>query len=154
MAKTIFHHILHLDLGGQINQSLSNTEISIYIVILLYLSLSFSLCVSLFLSVSIFFSLSLYHHILLLDLGGRINHPLSNTENINLWPLAFYLFIYLSLFIFHSFSLSHSTLHKSISCICLFPIPLSTECPKINRKSLLLKYRFVLYLSRCSTDLR
>ena len=32
----------------------------------------------------------------------------------------------------------------------------STECPKIYRKSVLhlLKYRFAVYLSRCSTDLR
>ena len=31
-----------------------------------------------------------------------------------------------------------------------------TECPKIYRKSVLnlLKYRFAVYLSRCSTDLR
>ena len=33
---------------------------------------------------------------------------------------------------------------------------IQTECPKINRKSVLhlLKYRFAVYLSRCSTDFR
>ena len=39
----------------------------------------------------------------------------------------------------------------------LFPSESSgTECPKIYRKSVLhlLKYRFKVYLSRCSTDLR
>ena len=33
---------------------------------------------------------------------------------------------------------------------------IDTECPKIYRKSVLhmLKYRFVVYLSRCNTNLR
>ena len=47
--------------------------------------------------------------------------------------------------------LSVSKCTANLYCICL-----NTKCPKMYRKSLLhlLKYRFAVYLSRCSTDLR